>query len=133
MSVYSPNQSFCNYDFLEKSMITLLSDDSVTTQWKLRASLYVGIDNFLGIFLIWFINPLGVMFHQKSVCNFIPRAIFGKLIVFRHGVTKTQILSKVPTKTIKMIRNKWIGTIWASISFKSDFLDLWLSFSHVTA
>ena len=133
MSVYSPNQSFCNYDFLEKSMITLLSDDSVTTQWKLMTSLYVGVDNFLGIFLIWFINPLGVMFHQKSVCNFIPRAIFGKLIVFRHGVTKTQILSKVPTKTIKMIRNKWIGTIWASISFKSDFLDLWLSFSHVTA
>ena len=50
---------------------------------------------FFGIFLIWFINPLGVMFHSKSrACSFAPCAIIG-LLIFIHGIMKTQILSKV--------------------------------------
>ena len=36
------------------------------------------------------------MFHNKrSVYSFTPCAIFGPLIIFRHGITKTQILIKV--------------------------------------
>ena len=48
-------------------------------------------------FLMWFTNPLGVMFHNKSsVCSFTPCAIFQPLIIFCHSITKTQSLSKVP-------------------------------------
>ena len=36
-------------------------------------------------------------------------------------------------KTFKMIKNKWVGAIWTSISFNDDFLDLWWSFSYFMA
>ena len=37
-----------------------------------------------------------VIFHSKSsVCSFSPCMTFEQLIIFRHSITKTQILSKV--------------------------------------
>ena len=63
---------------------------------KLRTTLQLCVDGFLGIFAMWFISPLGVMFHsESSVYSFTSCAIFVWLIIFRHSVTKTQILSKV--------------------------------------
>ena len=93
ISVSSPNQSFYKYNFLKKLMITLRSEFSVTAQQKLRTSLLLSVNGFLGIFLIWFVSPLFLI--KSSVCSFSPCVVFRPLVIFRHGV-KTQILSKVP-------------------------------------
>ena len=85
---------------------------------------------------MWFIRHLGVKCDSKSsACSSTPCAIFGPVIIFRHDVTKSHILNKVSLrifhdvhsiiKTIKMTRNKWIGAIWTSIFFNSDFFELW--------
>ena len=119
ISVSSPNQSLYKYDF----------HHGITTK-NLTVALFIC---FLGIFLMWFVIPLGVMFHSKSsVCSFTPWVIFGPLIFLCHVVTKTQIsrsqcasfMMQIIIKTIKMIRNKWIKAIWTSISFTGNFLCL---------
>ena len=86
---------------------------------------------------MWYASLLGVMFRSKrSVCSFNTCLIFRPLIIFRHSILQTQIMSKASLcifhdanhyKKIKMIRNKWIAAIWTSISFNGN---LWISDGH---
>ena len=119
-------------------MIKLLSEFSEFL-FSITKTKNLPVDGFLGIFLIRFVSPLGVMFHSKSsVCSFTPFVIFGPLVFFpswhNENLVKTwtrchcaSFMMQIILKTIKMIRNKWIEAIWTSISFNGYF---WISDGH---
>ena len=67
---------------------------AVTARRKLKSALELCVDELLEIFLMLLIGPLGLMLHNiYSAKHPTLYPILPPLNIFRHGATKTQILS----------------------------------------